>query len=50
MGYRAVEAIKKSIEGEAISPIHYTEIKSIKKENIDEMEINRGKGAKWHIY
>jgi len=50
MGYRAAEAIKKSIEGEAISPIHYTEIKSIKKENIDEMEMNRGKGAKWHIY
>lgn len=50
MGYRALEALKKSIGHETVKPVDYTEIKSIKKENIEEMDINEGKGAQWHIY
>ncbi|MDO4454272.1 MAG: substrate-binding domain-containing protein [Eubacteriales bacterium] len=50
MGYRAVKAIKNSMEDKEVLPVDYTEIKSIKKENIDEMEINKGRGAQWHIY
>lgn len=50
MGYRAAEAIKDSLEDKSVLPVDYTEIKSIKKGNIDEMEINKGRGAQWHIY
>ena len=50
MGYRAVSAIKEALQGKQVLKVSYTETKSIKKENIEEMNVNEGVGAPWHIY
>lgn len=50
MGYRAVEALKETMEGKTVPEVSYTDTKSIKKENMEEINADEGMGAPWHIY
>ena len=50
MGYQSLKLLQKSMEHKSIPPVTYTKLKSIKKENIEDMVLDEGKGAQWYIY
>lgn len=50
MGYRALDVLKRAMQQEEIPLLDYTEIKSIQKDNLKEMNLDEGKGVQWQIY
>ena len=50
MGYRALDVLMRVLREEEVPPLDYTEVKSIRKNNLEEINMDEGKKVEWQIY